>query len=101
MSTTTDAVQAEADYFAALVEQLSTRGSIALTADGLAWLLAAVVRPPEVPHPDLVLLWRALATADPDLARDTWRTAWTTTPAPDRLALCVIAARVPDLDTTN
>ncbi len=97
----TTAADAEADYLTALTDALTARGSISLTADGLAWLLGAIARPPEVPHDDVVLLWTALAAADIDLARTTWRQAWDAVAPSDRITLICLAAHIKDLDPNN
>lgn len=88
----------ERSYLDAVTDQLRTLGSVTLTREALAYLLAAVATPPGVPHDDAILLWQALADADPTLAREEWAQAWNTTPTRDRLHLAVLSARIPTLD---
>lgn len=93
---------AEQDFEDAVVDQLRELGSVTLTGAAVGYLLAAAAQPATAaPHRDVLMLWRALLAADPDLARKTWRTAWDNTPQPDRLGLLVVAARVPNLDTNQ
>lgn len=95
----TAATEPETGYYDAVVSQLQDLGSVTVTAEAVAYLLAAAARPAEpVPHDDVILLWRALLEADRTLATETWAQAWNTTAVPDRLALLVLASRVPGLD---
>ncbi len=90
----------ENTYEQAVAEQLKDRGSVTVTSVALSWLLGAAVRPADpLPPDDLITLWRALHTADPDLATARWRECWDSTPTRDRLPLLIVASRIPDLDT--
>jgi len=89
----------ENTYLDQVIDQLRSLGSVTVPAEAVAYLLAAAARPAEpIPHDDAILLWRALLATDPTLATETWAKAWNTTPVRDRLALLVLASRVPGLD---